>query len=190
MKSLTCAEVFQSKDRVLRLIGEVFLIFLLSLLVSISAQIKVILPFTPVPITFQTFVVLMISMILGRYRSAIVMITYILKGIIGIPVFCSGLGLTYILGPTGGYIVGFLVSSYIVGWLSEIGYSKSFYKTVVAMLIGNSIIYLFGVLWLSGFIGGIKEAIILGVVPFVFGDIAKILFASFLLLQGWKFIKK
>jgi biotin transporter BioY len=189
-KDLTYSEIFKPKDKIYGIVYDFVLVITLSLLVGISAKIKIFLPFTPVPITFQTFSVLFFSVLLGSKKSLYMILTYILEGIIGLPVFSKGGGVEYFLGPTGGYIIGFLVAGYVVGFLAEKGFDKNFFTTLLTMVIGNIIIYFFGIIWLSKFVGGITNAIILGVVPFIIGDSIKIFLSGIFLPLGWKFIKK
>ncbi len=190
MKYSTYIDILLPKEKFFAIKFEVVLLFVLSMMISFSAHLKIFLPFTPVPITFQTFTVLFISMLVGARRSLFIILIYIFQGIIGLPVFASGAGVRYILGPTGGYILGFLIGGYVVGFLAERGFDRDFYRTFIAMFLGNIIIYLFGVLWLSKFVTGIYKAIIVGVVPFIVVDVIKIIIAGFVLPLGWKFINR
>jgi len=144
-----------------------------NLLLVACAQVRIPLPFTPVPITGQTFGVLLLGALLGRrYGTAIVM-AYVLEGIVGLPVFAgwSG-GLAKLFGPTGGYIVGFVPAAFAAGWLMELGWGRSFAKALAALLIANAIIYAFGLPWLAFFVG-IDKALAMGLFPFVLGDLLK-----------------
>lgn len=144
-----------------------------NLLLVACAQVRIPLPFTPVPITGQTFGVLLLGALLGRrYGTAIVM-AYVLEGIVGLPVFAgwSG-GLAKLFGPTGGYIVGFVPAAFAAGWLMELGWGRSFAKALAALLIANAIIYAFGLPWLAFFVG-IDKALAMGLLPFVLGDLLK-----------------
>ncbi len=170
---------------------DIVAILISSLLIGISSKINFVLPFTPVPVTMQTFSVLFLSMVLGKEKAFTTILIYIFEGVAGLPVFAKGGGVQYLLGPTGGYVIGFLFGGYVVGWLSELGFDKKFFLTVIAMTIGNLIIYFFGVLWLSVSLHiGVYKAILLGMVPFIYGDFIKIFFASLLLPTGWKILKK
>ncbi len=172
-------------------IKNILLAFLGSIVIAISAQITIPLPFTLVPITGQTFAVLSIGMVLGARYGALSLIMYLGEGIIGIPVFAGfKSGIATILGPTGGYLIGFVLAAYIVGLLSEKGWDRSFIKTCVAMLIGNIVIYIPGLIQLGIILGWDKPIFALGFTPFIIGDIIKMLFAALLFPLVWSKIKK
>ncbi len=194
-KSLTYSEYFfekilltstnQNKKSGYRLIS----ILLGSILLALTSKISFVLPFTPVPVTLQTFAVLFLSMVFGR-NSVYMVGLWILEGIFGLPVFSKGVGIHYLLGPTGGYIIGFLVASYVCGYLAEYGFDKNFFKTFFCMILGNLIIYFFGIFWLLRFVDfDVLKAVCIGILPFVVGDIIKIVFATLILPSGWKLIK-
>jgi len=150
---------------------------IINLLLIACAQIRIPLPFTPVPITGQTFGVLLAGALLGsRYGTAVVL-SYVLQGAIGLPVF-SGLkgGIATLLGPTGGYILGFIPSAFLVGWLLEMGWYKSLGTIFAAFLIGNAIIYFFGIPWLAFFVGW-DQVLKMGLLPFLPGDLIKLILA-------------
>ncbi len=173
-----------------RLLMESTLVITGSLFIAIMSQLSFILPFTPVPITGQTFAVLLLAILYGGTRAGITVSAYLIEGLSGLPVFSkAGFGLVHLLGPTGGYLMGFLVSAYLVGSLADKGWSKSILKTGVAMFLGNVIIYSFGTVWLSAFIG-INKAFSAGVLPFIIGDILKIMIISAVLPSAWKLLKK
>ncbi|MCS7231982.1 MAG: biotin transporter BioY [Elusimicrobiota bacterium] len=160
-----------------------------SILLAIASKINFNLPFTPIPFTMQTFAVLFLSMLLGK-KVLYVLGLYIFEGILGLPVFSKGAGILYLLGPTGGYIFGFLVAGYICGTLAQQGFDKNFIKAFFAMILGNIIVYFCGALWLLRFMNfDIYKTISLGILPFIIGDIIKIVFASFALSFSWKKIK-
>ena len=158
-----------------------------SLLLILSAKIKVDL--YPVPMTLQPLAVLMIAMLCGRNISVAAVSLYLFQGMIGIPVFAYGGGLPYLLGPTGGFLFGFLFASIIIGELADRGWGKYLGKSIVAMLIGLIVIYVCGIIQLS-FLKGFDFAIINGLRPFILGDLYKLILAAFLLPQIWKLIKK
>ena len=172
-------------------IRSLYLIVLGSLLIAALAQIEILLPFTPVPITGQTFGVLLIGAALGSRRGAAAMILYITEGAIGLPFFAGGASSLGILtGATAGYLVGFVGAAYVVGWLAERGLERSVRTSIIPFLVGTVIIYLFGVTWLSIVLGSVSKAFTLGVVPFLFGDVVKLILASAALPIAWKFIKE
>ncbi len=147
-----------------------------SLLTGLGAQLRVYLPFTPVPITLQTFFVLLSGAILGRSLGGLSQVVYLVLGSFSNSLFAGSLGL---FGPTGGYLIGFVVASWITGKLLE-GDRFSLKRVILAMMIGNLSIYGFGLPWLSIYLGySIRKAILLGFLPFVIGDFIKLLGASF-----------
>ena len=164
-----------------------FTIVMCSFLLILSAKIKVDL--YPVPMTLQPLAVLMIAMLCGRNIAVASVSFYLFQGIIGLPVFAYGGGLMYLMGPTGGFLFGFLIASLIVGELADRGWGRFLFKSIFAMLIGMFIIYFFGITQLST-IKGFDFAIINGLKPFIIGDFYKVLLGALLLPQIWKLIKK
>ena len=158
-----------------------------SLLLILSAKIKVDL--YPVPMTLQPLAVLMIAMLCGRNISVAAVSLYLFQGMIGIPVFAYGGGLPYLLGPTGGFLFGFLFASMIIGELADRGWGKHNFKSIIAMLIGLIVIYAFGVFQLS-ILKGFDFAIINGLKPFIVGDLYKLILAALILPQTWKLVNK
>jgi len=158
---------------------EMILCALFSALTAASALISIPLPFSPVPVTFQVFFVLLSGAILGSKLGAISQTVYILSGITGLPVFSRGMGgLVYLLGPTGGYIIGFPVCAYLTGLLFERINKPYGKKAIPIFLSGLLAIYVPGVIWLLLVSGlGIVKVILIGVVPFLPGDIVKIILA-------------
>ena len=184
----TYADLYRPANRWSRTLYNMALIASGSLALAISAHIALTLPFSPVPVTAQTLVVLLLGMLLGRKLGAAAILTYLAQGMLGFPVFARGLaGPAIFLGPTGGYLAGFVVAAYVVGALAERGWDRSMGATLLAMLIGNSIIYLFGVAWLAVLVG-MPAAISAGLLPFIPGDLIKTLLATLFLPQGWKLI--
>jgi biotin transport system substrate-specific component len=167
---------------------EVALILGGSLLIALAAQIQVVLPFSPVPITGQTFAVLLLGALYGSRRGPATVVTYLALGVIGLPVFAGGaFGVARLVGPTAGYLVGFLPAAFVVGLLSERGWDRKPWATAVSMIIGNGIMYVAGVLWLSRFVGW-PAVLSTGFLPFLAGDALKIALATILLPAGWKLI--
>ncbi len=162
-------------------------IVICSLLLTLSAKIK--LDLYPVPMTLQPLAVLMIAMLCGRNISVATVSLYLFQGMVGIPVFAYGGGLPYLLGPTGGFLFGFLFASIIIGELADRRWGKSIIKSVLAMLIGMCVIYFFGILQLS-VLKGFDFAIVNGLKPFIIGDLYKLVLAALLLPQIWKIVDK
>ncbi len=160
-----------------------------SLVIALSAQVAIQLPFSPVPITGQTMAVLLVGALLGSRRGALAVLAYIAEGLAGLPVFAGGAaGLARLFGPTGGYLVGFVAAAFLVGWLAERGWDRRFGTTLAAMTLGNLVIYGVGAVWLAVFVGGLSRAWSLGVLPFLPGDAIKIILAAVLLPGGWKLL--
>lgn len=156
-----------------------------SLLLAFSAQLAV---GFPVPITGQTFAVLMLAALLGPRRGSLCVLAYIAEGAAGLPVFAQAkFGIPALLGPTGGYIIGFVPAAFLVGFLARRGWDRRIGTTVLAMVLGNLVIYAFGLLWLSVLIGP-GRSVATGVLPFIPGDIIKIALAAAILPAAWKFL--
>ncbi len=190
MTYATYADIFLPAKRNHALIYNLVLIITGSVLITLSAKISIPLPFSPIPITMQTFAVLFIGALLGSKRGSLTVLAYISQGIMGIPVFAkAGSGFGYLLGPTGGYLIGFVFAAFVTGFLAEKGWDRSFGKTIVAMTIGTLFIFICGVSWLS-FFTGFEKAIMFGFVPFIIGAISKIVLANAILPAGWKILNK
>ncbi len=147
-------------------------------LITISAKIKI--PFYPVPMTMQTFVILLIGITLGYKMGLATVILYLFEGIMGFPVFANspekGIGITYFIGPTMGYLIGFLVATYFVGMFD---YDKGILNIFFKLIFSVSFIYILGVIWLGSLIGWDKPIFKLGVQPFLLAELFKILLLSF-----------
>jgi len=167
---------------------EVVLILGGSLLIALAAQLRILLPFSPVPVTGQTFAVLLLGALYGSRRGSATVVTYLTLGAIGFPIFAGGAaGLARLVGPTAGYLAGFVAAAFAVGWLSERGWDRSPWTTAASMIVGNLIIYSIGIIWLGRFVG--SEAVLnMGVIPFLAGDTLKIALAAILLPSGWRII--
>jgi biotin transport system substrate-specific component len=156
-----------------QIIKSLFVIFLGSIVLAISAKIKI--PFYPIPMTMQTFVVLLLGISFG-YRIAMTTVgLYLLEGIIGLPVFSNspekGIGLTYFTGPTMGYLVGFLSACFLASFIKL---QDSYVAIFIKLILSVSTIYILGVLWLGTLIGWDKPIFNLGVLPFLLAEILKI----------------
>jgi len=157
-------------------------------LIAGSAQISIALPFTPVPITGQTFAVLLVGASLGTVRGGASALLYVLLGIAGAPVYAHGAqGWAVITGASGGYLVSYPFASALTGWLAERHWDRRFSSAVGAMLTGNVLIYLFGLPWLALVLGtGLERTLELGLYPFVPGDTFKLYLAAALLPAAWR----
>ncbi|MEM6762126.1 MAG: biotin transporter BioY [Pseudomonadota bacterium] len=158
-----------------------------TLALAISAKIQV--PFYPVPMTMQTFVVLVIGMAYGWRLGGATVLLYLAQGAAGLPVFAAGGGLAYFAGPTAGYLVGFFVSAVVVGLLAQRAWDRHVVTTLIAMTIGTAIIFAFGAAWLS-VLAGVEVAVTKGVLPFIYGAVFKIGLAAAVLPLAWKFTRK
>ncbi|PKN95541.1 MAG: biotin transporter BioY [Chloroflexi bacterium HGW-Chloroflexi-6] len=170
-------------------IRDLLLISAGALLVALLAQVRIPLPFTPVPLTGQTFAVLLVGAALGSRRGAASLSLYSLVGALGLPVFAGGAaGTAYAFGPTGGYLLGFIVAAYVTGLLAERGLERSISTSIVPFLAGTLIIYILGAGWLSVQFG-LEKALTLGVLPFLVGDAIKLALAAIALPAAWKLAK-
>lgn len=159
-----------------------------SLLVALAAQVEI--PMWPVPVTMQTFAVLLVGGLLGSRLGAMSLLLYLAEGALGLPVFAGGAGsMLHFAGPTAGYLFGFVAAAFVVGWLCERGWSRKVETAVFAMLLGTAAIYLFGLPWLAQFTGWDK-VLQLGLLPFIPGDVLKAILAALALPLGWKISKQ
>lgn len=167
-----------------------------SLLVGLSAQVALPLPFTPVPLTLQTLAVLLVGAALGSRLGFLALLAYLAEGTLGLPVFAGGTGgLAKLLGPTGGFLLAFPFAAGLVGLLVErFGLDRSLFGTFLAMLAGNALLYLLGLPWLALWLSGAGKAVgmgallAMGLLPFVPGDLVKAVLAALLLPQAWRFL--
>ncbi len=161
-------------------------------LVALAAQVSIHLGFTPVPITGQTFAVLLVGAALGSIRGAASLLLYLVVGIAGVPVYAEHKhGWEVFSGATGGYIVGFVVAAALVGALAEHGWDRRFSSSLSAMLIGNVVIYGFGLLWLYHYLHvSWSTALEYGLYPFVLGDVIKLFLAGLALPSAWALVRR
>lgn len=158
-------------------------------LIAGSAQVSIPLPFTPVPITGQTFAVLLVGASLGKVRGGASALLYVLLGIAGAPVYAHGAaGWAVITGASGGYLLGYPVASALTGFLAERRWDRRFSSAIGAMLTGNVAIYLCGLPWLAAVLHtGLEKTLELGLYPFVPGDTLKLYLAAALLPAAWRY---
>ena len=188
--TLTLADAVFPRSGVLQqdLLRDLGLVLGFTILMTLLAQVRVPLPFTPVPITGQTLGVLLTGAALGSRRGAATMALYLILGGVGAPVFAGwGSGLVWTLA-SGGYIIGFIPAAFIVGWLAERGWDRRPW-VLAAMLLGNAAIYVPGLLQLTYFVpeGKVLE---FGLWPFIPGDLVKLYLASLLLPVAWSVVPR
>jgi len=162
-----------------------------ALMLTVSAKVQI--PLWPVPMTMQTFVVLVIGMAYGTRLGMATVVAYLLVGALGLPVFAGtpekGVGLPYMLGPTGGYLLGFLIAAALLGKLAEKGWDRGWLKSLGAMTLGHVLILGCGVLWLSASLG-VERAVALGLTPFIVATVFKTAMAAVVLPTAWKAIAR
>lgn len=175
-----------------RVLRATLLAFVGTLLLTLAAKTQV--PFYPVPMTMQTFVVLAIGMAYGWRLGGATVLLYLAEGAMGLPVFAGtpekGLGLAYMMGGTGGYLIGYVFAAMATGWLAEKGWDRSIFGTASAMLVGNVIIYVPGLLYLGMLFGWDKPIFAWGLTPFLLGDAVKLALAAGVMPLAWKAVAK
>jgi biotin transport system substrate-specific component len=160
-----------------------------SALIAIAAQVRFPLPFSPVPVTGQTFAVLLVAAALGRLGLASV-IAYLAEGAGGLPVFAGGAsGIAYMTGPTGGYLIGFALAAALIGSAVERGWDRHVVGALAAMAIGEVAIYACGLAWLARFPLPVP-LLDAGLVPFIPGDLFKMALATFALPAAWRLVRR
>jgi biotin transport system substrate-specific component len=186
-------------NRADRALQELALVLAGTLVLYISA--KVFVPFFPVPMTLQTLAVMAIAAAYGQRLGTLTVLAYLAEGAVGIPVFTATppavAGLTYFLGPTGGFLAGFVLLAIIVGYAADRGWDRSPFRLFAAMLAADVVVFALGFAWLAMFaqVGqhtgiGFAKAFTVGVVPFVLGDLLKIALASALVPAIWSLTGK
>jgi biotin transporter BioY len=146
----------------------------------------------PVPITGQTFAVLLSGALLGSRRGALSQLTYLAVGATGIPYWFAlggAPGIARLIGPTGGYLIGFVAVAFVVGWLAERGWDRRVWTAALAMLAGETVLYIFGLLWLVQFVS-VDKVLQVGLYPFVIGDSLKLAAAALILPSAWLLLRR
>lgn len=167
--------------------GNALLAVLGTVLLAVSAKIQI--PFWPVPMTMQTYMVLVIAMVYGWKLGTTTMLLYLAEGALGLPVFAGtpekGVGLAYMMGPTGGYLAGFVIATIAAGLLAERGWDRTWLKAGAVMLLGHLIVFAAGVAWLARFVG-VDQAIGLGLTPFIAATAAKTVLGLATMPLAWR----
>jgi biotin transport system substrate-specific component len=186
---ITFAELLWPAQGAWRPLRALLLALLGSALLTISAKFEV--PFYPVPMTMQTLVVLLLGMAFGARLATATVLLYLAEGAAGLPVFAGtperGIGIAYMLGPTGGYLVGFVLSAAITGWLTE--RRRDWQALVLAVTAGSIVVFIPGILWLAHLIG-FEQSIAHGLMPFLWGTLVKGAIAIALGMAGAAMIQK
>lgn len=181
----------ESAARIVNLLRALFLALTGSALIAVSSKLQV--PMVPVPMTMQTLVILVIGMACGWRLGGLTLLLYLAEGAVGLPVFAGtperGLGLTYMVGSTGGYLLGFLLAALVVGLLAEAGWDRTVPLAAAAMLIGNVVIYVPGLLWLGTVLGWDNPILQWGLTPFIVGDLVKLAMAALLMPAAWRLVR-
>jgi biotin transport system substrate-specific component len=161
-------------------------------LIAVAAQISIALPFTPVPLTLQTFAVAATAAALGLRTGAAASILYLAAGLVGLPVYAdASSGWHAVSGSTGGYLVGFVVCALIVGWCGDRGWTSSFSSTIGAMMLGQTVIYICGLVWLRHSLHTpLDKTLEYGLYPFVIGDLLKVYAAAAVLPPAHRLIRR
>lgn len=160
----------------------------MSAVIALGAQLEIFLPFSPVPLTGQSFGVLLAGILLGSRWGAAAVAAYLVEGLLGMPVFAGGAaGPVVFAGPTAGYLVGFLPAAYLTGRLAELGWDRTPAKAAAAMLLGSSAIFACGLLNLARFLP-LSQLLSAGLIPFLPGDVVKSALAAAALPAAWRFL--
>ncbi|MCU1347610.1 MAG: BioY protein [Acidobacteria bacterium] len=172
-----------------RVAADMLLVIGASVLVAISAQIAIPIPFSPVPLTLQPLAVLLVGVVLGSTRAAAALALYLLEGVSGLPVFAQGHAGPISMLPTAGYLFSYPAAAWIAGWFSERGWGNSSLRAIAGMLTALAIIYLGGWSWLSLLVGP-QKAFAAGVAPFLIADAIKIAVGAAMLPQAQKLVSR
>lgn len=174
------------------LLADAILIAGFAVVTALFARITVPLPWSPVPITGQTLAALLAGAVLGSKRGALSQLAYLAVGATGVPFWFSATtlpGVAGLIGPTGGYLVGFVAVAFVVGFLAERGWGRHFWTAALAMLAGEVVLYIPGLLWLAYFVPS-NKALAAGLLPFIPGDLTKLLLAAAVLPSAWLLVRR
>ena len=162
-----------------------------ALALTLSAKAQV--PFYPVPLTLQTLVVMVLGAAFGARLATAATVLYLVEGAAGLPVFAGtpekGNGLAYMIGPTGGFLAGFVLAAAFIGWCADRGLDRSAWKLTAVLFAGHALIFVPGFVWLAKFIG-VEKAWMAGVAPFYLATVVKTLLAAAIVAGSWKLIER
>jgi len=171
------------------LMRNVLLVLSFTILIALSARISLAIPWSSVPITGQTFAILLTGALLGSRLGALSVLAYLAEGAMGLPVFAYGGGIAYFMGPTAGFLIGFVPMAFVVGYLCEQGWDRRPWTAVLAFLAGSVVLYIFGLSWLARFVPA-DSLLSAGLYPFIPGDLTKIALAAVALPSGWALMNR
>jgi len=191
-KSVLSEVILPRDSRQAKLVKQIALVLVGVMLLVLSAKIKI--PMIPVPMTMGTFAVLSIGAVYGPRLGLMTIIGYMIVGALGFDVFASSssekFGVSYMMGSTGGYLVGYVLAILVLGWTARQGWDRSVLKMAAAMVLGNVIIYVPGLLWLATLYGWDQPILAWGLTPFLMGDLVKLGLAALLLPGAWRLVDK
>jgi bioY protein len=187
MKQNILNDTVKIKTKENEFLKSIFLVLSGVIFLSIMSQLIIPLYFTPVPISLGSFGVILIALLYGRKLGTATVLSYVVAGSLGAPVF-AGFKAGSLFSPTGGYILGYIAAALILGFLSDKGIAKSYVKTFLSLLLASAVILVLGALVLILFVPS-KNIFMIGVLPFIPGDMLKIVAATLLFPRLWKFIK-
>jgi biotin transport system substrate-specific component len=190
MNNKVLSDFFGATEGSMHLAKQAALVVLGIAVLAVAAKIKV--PMWPVPITMGTFAVLSIGAAYGARLGLVTIFGYMLIGALGFDVFAGStaekFGLEYMMGGTGGYLVGYVLATVLLGYLARLGWDRSAPKMALAMVMGNALIYIPGLIWLGMLYGWDKPILAWGLTPFLVGDVVKLVLAAALFPAIWKFV--
>ena len=187
MRNITIIDAFRPQQKQDALIFDIILIMSASVFIALFAQIAIRIPFSPVPITGQTFAIMLAGLVLGMKRGVLAVLAYLGEGISGLPVFANaGYGLVHIIGPTGGYLIGFIPAVLLTGYFAEQRSSKNILLITFVLIIATAAIFFSGIMWLKHYVG-LNNVMQMGFYPFIPGAVIKIalLVAIFPGIKRW-----
>ena len=189
MNDKVLTEAFGANEGTALRVKQAVMVFLGVVAIWIAAKVQVFLPGNPVPITLQTFAVLTIGAAYGARLGLLTIVGYLALGAMGATVFAGEkAGLTYMMGGTGGYLVGYALAAMALGYAARMGWDRNVLLMALAMLIGNALIYIPGLLWLNQFASGWAQTLEWGITPFLVGDALKLALAALIVPGLWKLI--
>lgn len=189
MQNISYASMFRPSVKRQALIYDLVMVFGASIFIALSAQIAIPVPFSPVPITLQTFAVILIGALLGSRLAVLAVLTYLIEGALGLPVFAHAhAGFVHLFGATGGYLLGFIPAAWVTGLLAERHKEKGFLWALFIMTIGTVVIFICGLTWLS-LVFSNSDLLTVGFFPFLPGAIIKIAAAALIYVGSGKIIQ-